>query len=642
MQLIIAEKPSLGRAIAAALPDSFRREEGAMVGDTITVSWCFGHLLEQAAPEEYEARFKQWRLDHLPILPTRWQLTPRAQAKQQLALLKKLIRRAEAVIHAGDPDREGQLLVQETIEYLGWQGPVKRLLISDMNPPAVRRAWQSLQDNARFQRLYQAALARARADWLFGINLTRAWTLTGQQAGVDGVLSIGRVQTPLLGLIVRRDRLIENFEPVDFYPLWADFNLPGGALRGWWQPGEQHRLDDQRRLLDPAAAHALAEQLPGSRAEVSEVEEKAQRQGPPLPYSLSTLQIDAARRFKMPAQRVLDTAQRLYERHRLITYPRSDCRYLPRDYLKGVAETLTGACRGSERLSSWLSGADTSRRSRAFNDERVGAHHAIAPTGRTAGALSQDEQQVFELVTRNVLAQFYPPFEYRDSRVTLSACSERFIAKGRRIAAPGWRVLFNTPEENPLPAVTKGETGEVVDCAVENRQTRPPEAFNDASLINAMTHVARYVEDARVRATLRETDGLGTEATRAGMIETLLSRHYIVRRSGSIHATRRGRGLIDALPEGLSGPERTALWEQRLAAVRDSDASMEDFVRDMTTELKRLIPTADVERLKAAMRDAGGEQAPPSERDQKGRRGSAGRPRRRSGSTSGSRRKKSK
>lgn len=620
MQLIIAEKPSLGRAIAAALPGRFKQVEGALAGASITVSWCFGHLLEQAAPADYDIRFKRWRLDDLPVIPDHWKLVPRPKARAQLGILKKLIRRADEVIHAGDPDREGQLLVQETIEYLGFKGPVRRLLVSDMNPDAVRRAWQRLEDNEAFQSLYRAALARARADWLYGINLTRVWTLTGRQAGVDGVLSIGRVQTPLLGLIVRRDRLIEDFRPVDFYPLWADFDTEGGRLRAWWQPGEAHRLDEQGRLLDPVPASALAARLPGQCGQVSEVVQKEQRQGPPLPYSLSTLQIDAARRYRLPAQKVLDIAQRLYEHHRLITYPRSDCRYLPVDYLKSVDKTLMAACRASDTLSKWREGADTRRRSRAFDDARIGAHHAIAPTGQAPGSrLDQDEQRIFELVVRNVLAQFYAPFAYRDTRLSLTVLKECFTARGREILNVGWRALFNQPESVPtLPGVTRGTPARVVDCRVETRQTRPPEPFNDASLINAMTHVARYVEDEGVRATLKETDGLGTEATRAGMIETLLSRDYVLRRAGAIVATRRGRGLIDALPESLSGPERTALWEQKLAGVRDHGESMEAFLKAMASELQTLVPNASAALLEKAMREAGGEAvAPGASRAQK-------------------------
>ncbi|PMR68578.1 DNA topoisomerase III, partial [Halomonas heilongjiangensis] len=238
MRLIIAEKPSLARAIAEALPGRQGREEGAIVAGETTVTWCLGHLLEQAPPDAYDPAFKAWRLDHLPILPDRWKLTPRPKARSQLAVIRRLLKGASEVVHAGDPDREGQLLVQEVIEHLGWKGPVSRLLVSDLNRPAVQRALGRIEDNGRFLSLYRAAQSRARADWLYGINLTRAWTLTGRQAGHDGVLSVGRVQTPVLGLVVRRDAEIRDFAPRPFFVLWVELAVARGQLRAWWVPGE--------------------------------------------------------------------------------------------------------------------------------------------------------------------------------------------------------------------------------------------------------------------------------------------------------------------------------------------------------------------------------------------------------------------
>ena len=262
MRLIIAEKPSLARAIAEALPGSAVRQDGALIVGSDVVTWCLGHLLEQATPETYDPQDKQWRLDRLPILPAQWKLLPRPKARTQLAVIRRLLKQAKTVVHAGDPDREGQLLVQEVIEHLGWKGPVQRLLVSDLNAPAVRRALERLEDNQRYAPLYRAAQARARADWLYGINLTRAWTLIGQQAGNRGVLSVGRVQTPVLGLVVRRDAEIRDFTPRPFHVLWADLKVAHGQLRAWWVPGETHPLDDKGRLLTRAPADALAARLP--------------------------------------------------------------------------------------------------------------------------------------------------------------------------------------------------------------------------------------------------------------------------------------------------------------------------------------------------------------------------------------------
>ncbi|QJQ94706.1 MULTISPECIES: DNA topoisomerase III [Halomonadaceae] len=626
MRLIIAEKPSLARAIADALPGSPKKSDGAItVGDT-TVSWCIGHLLEQAPPDAYDPRYKQWRLDHLPILPDPWQLTPRPKARGQLAVIRKLLKQASLVVHAGDPDREGQLLVQETIDYLRWKGPVARLLVNDMNRSAVAKALERLEDNARYQGLFRAAETRSRADWLYGINLSRAWTLIGRQAGHDGVLSVGRVQTPVLGLVVRRDLDIARFEPRPFYVVWGDLQVAQGRLRAWWQPGEAHRLDEQGRLLDRLPAEQLAARLPGASGHLAKLDSRDQRQAAPLPYSLSALQVDAARRYKLSAKSVLDACQSLYERHKLITYPRSDCRYLPKGHHAPLGRALPQICRADATLAPWLEGADFSRRSRAWNDAKVSAHHALAPTGAVPdmARLSAVEANVFRLVVRNVLAQFHAALESREVKAEFEILGETFKAQGRVILVAGWKPLFTTRDEAPpLPPLTQGETASVVDQAVEDRETRPPEPFNDASLIKAMMNIARYVEDPEVKRTLRDTDGLGTEATRAGIIETLLERGYLVRQQGAVRATRTGHALIESLPTAASRPERTALWEQRLSLIAEENASTSDFLDLLVSDLRGLLGTADAGRMRAALTSAQGIEAP-SQAAPRQRRGVAG------------------
>ncbi|MGM0824369.1 MAG: DNA topoisomerase III [Pseudomonadota bacterium] len=610
MRLIIAEKPSLARAIADALPDSAKRQDGAITCGDTTVTWCLGHLLEQAAPEAYDPADKQWRLDRLPIVPSTWQLAPRPKARGQLAVIRKLIKQAKEVVHAGDPDREGQLLVQEVIEHMKYRGPVQRLLISDLNRPAVSRALATLRPNAEFQPLYQAAQARARADWLYGINLTRAWTLTGRQAGHDGVLSVGRVQTPVLGLIVRRDNAIRDFVPHPFYPLWVDLKVAQGQLRAWWAPKEHQPLDDQGRLIDRAPADALAAQLPGATGELTQLEQQEKRQAPPLPYSLSALQVDAARRHGLSAQMVLDICQRLYEQHKLITYPRSDCRYLPEEHLPLAQRSLAGACQNDDTLRQWLNGADFSLRSKAWNDKQVGAHHAIAPTGKPAdfSQLSATEGHVFRLIVRNVMAQFYRPLRTFEVKAEFTLLDEAFRARGQSILDPGWKPLFTTREEAPpLPPLTQGEACQALGAGVEEKETRPPEPFTDASLIKAMMNIGRYVDDPAVRRTLRDTDGLGTEATRAGIIETLVQRGYLVRKQKALRATKLGSALIAALPSAVSTPERTALWEQRLRAIAEQQDDATAFQQALLEDLRGLLSHSDAGKLRHSLQTAQGE-----------------------------------
>ncbi|WP_110691875.1 DNA topoisomerase III [Salinicola halophyticus] len=662
MRLIVAEKPSLARAIADALPVRATRREGYLeAGDTV-VSWCLGHLLEQAPPERYDPKYKQWRLDDLPIIPERWQLVPRSQARSQLAVLRKLIKSADSVVHAGDPDREGQLLVQEVLNHLGWRRPTQRLRVQDLNRPAVVKALASLEDNQRYQPLYAAAEARSRADWLYGINLTRAWTLIGRQAGFDGLLSVGRVQTPVLGLVVRRDRDIAAFEPKPFYVLWADLQVAHGSLRAWWQPGENHPLDgscldgscfdgscfdEQGRLLDPRPAQALAQRLAGAQGHLAKLDQKRKRQAAPLPYSLSSLQIDAARRHGLSAKRVLDVCQTLYERHQLITYPRSDCRYLPAAHHREAAKTLISTCRLDDQLRDWAEQADFSLRSKAWDDAKVGAHHALAPTGRPADMdrLNRDEANLFRLIARNVLAQFYPALETYETQALFDILDERFKAQGREIIEPGWKPLFTTRDDVPaLPPLTQGETATVTDAGCEARETRPPEPFTDASLIKAMMNIARYVEDPAVKRTLRESDGLGTEATRASIIETLLTRGYLIRDKKAIKATRTGHALIDSLPPAATRPERTALWEQRLSAIAESQDAPAPFLEALVSDLRALLGQADAGRLNQALKastQGPAPEAPPRKSTKGGKRGagarkSSGSRSRRSTSTSSS------
>ncbi len=458
---------------------------------------------------------------------------------------------------------------------------------------------------------------------------------------------MGRVQTPVLGLVVRRDREIAAFEPYPFYPLWADLAVAAGELRAWWLPGENQPLDAQGRLLDPRPAQALAARLPGSQGRLATLEQRRQRQAAPLPYSLSALQVDAARRFGLSAKRVLDVCQALYERHQLITYPRSDCRYLPAAHHGEAARTLASACQHDATLTQWVQGADFTRRSKAWDDAKVGAHHALAPSGRPAdlARLSRDEANLFRLIARNVVAQFYPPLETFETRALFDILDERFQAKGREILEPGWKPLFTTRDDVPtLPTLHQGEAAHVLGAEVESRETRPPEPFTDASLIKAMMNIARYVDDPEVKRTLRETDGLGTEATRAGIIETLLTRGYLVREAKALRASRTGHALIDSLPPAASQPERTALWEQRLTRIAEGNAAAQPFVDALLEDLRQLLGQASAGKLDQALKAARQSAAPDAPKPTRGKRqstkrgGGQSRPRTGSKSSTGTKR----
>lgn len=606
MRLFIAEKPSLGRAIADVLPKPHRRGEGFIAcGDDQVVTWCVGHLLEQAQPDSYDSRYARWSLADLPIIPQKWQLQPRPSVAKQLKVIDKLLKQASEVVHAGDPDREGQLLVDEVLDYLQLppekRSRVQRCLINDLNPQAVERAVSRLRENREFIPLCVSALARARADWLYGINMTRAWTLLGRNAGYDGVLSVGRVQTPVLGLVVRRDEEIENFIPKDYFEVKAHIVTPDQQrFVASWVPSDacEPWQDEEGRLLHRALADHVVARIAGQPAIVTSYNDKREGEGAPLPFSLSSLQIEAAKRYGLSAQTVLDTCQKLYETHKLITYPRSDCRYLPEEHFAGRHAVLKAIqAHAGEMTPPEDFSAD--RRNRCWDDKKVDAHHAIIPTARASAVrLTENEQNVYTLIARQYLMQFCPDAIFRKCVIELDIAGGKFVAKARFLAEAGWRALLGSKERDeendgtPLPVVAKEdellcERGEVL-----AKQTQPPRPFTDATLLSAMTGIARFVQDKELKKVLRATDGLGTEATRAGIIELLFRRSFLVKKGRYINATEAGRALIHSLPEMAARPDMTAQWESTLTRISEKACRYEEFMQPLVSTLTGLIHQA--------------------------------------------------
>lgn len=606
MRLFIAEKPSLARAIADVLPKPHRKGDGYIeCGNGQVVTWCIGHLLEQAQPDVYDSRYARWNLADLPIVPEKWQLQPRPSVLKQINVIKRLLADADEVVHAGDPDREGQLLVDEVIDYLQLPAEkrqhVQRCLINDLNPQAVERAIGRLRANSEFIPLCVSALARARADWLYGINMTRAYTLLGRNAGYQGVLSVGRVQTPVLGLVVRRDEEIENFVSKDFFEVKAHIVTPAGErFTALWQPSDacEPYQDEEGRLLHRALAEHVVNRISGQPAMVTAYNDKRESELAPLPFSLSSLQIEAAKRFGLSAQNVLDICQKLYETHKLITYPRSDSRYLPEEHFAGRHAVLNAiGVHAADLLPQPVINPDT--RNRCWDDKKVDAHHAIIPTARSSKvSLSDNEAKVYNLIARQYLMQFCPDAVFRKCQIDLDIANGKFIAKARFLAEAGWRTLLGAKERDedddgtPLPVVAKGdellcEKGEVV-----ARQTQPPRHFTDATLLSAMTGIARFVQDKDLKKILRATDGLGTEATRAGIIELLFKRGFLVKKGRYIHSSDAGRALIHSLPEMAARPDMTAHWESVLTQISEKECRYQDFMQPLVGTLHELIHQA--------------------------------------------------
>ncbi|WP_417222303.1 DNA topoisomerase III [Amphritea sp.] len=601
MILYIAEKPSLARAIADVLPKPHKKQDGFIeLGNGDCVSWCLGHLLELADPADYNPDFKPWRFEHLPIIPAEWKLKPRTKTRSQLTVLRRLIRQSKQLVHAGDPDREGQLLVDEVINYLGASETKKRtaqrVLISDLNPKAVSAALHNLKANSEFIPLSVSALARSRADWIYGINMTRAYSIQGRKAGYQGVLSVGRVQTPLLGLVVRRDAEIDNFVSKPFYEVQAVIETEAGErFNAKWKPSEncQPYQDEEGRVLNRKLAETVINRIKGQPAELLSLTQKRKRENAPLPFSLSSLQIEAAKRFGMSAKAVLDSCQTLYERHKLLTYPRSDCRYLPEDHFAQAGDVIASIMSNQQSLAEHLPQIDASRRSAAWNNKKVSAHHAIIPTTRQANlaSLSDAERKLYILVSRYYLAQFMSPYEYDDTRVDLRIAGGQFIASAHQTKRLGWKPLLSDAAEkhSSLPVLREGQSLTCVDGVLDEKNTQPPKYFTDATLLAAMTGIGRYVTDPEIRKVLKETDGLGTEATRAGIIELLFTRGFLSREGKAIRSTEVGQALINCLPESATTPDMTAVWEAELGRVCQQEASYNSFMQPLTERLKELI-----------------------------------------------------
>ncbi|MCF7486205.1 DNA topoisomerase III [Vibrio sp. A2-1] len=608
-RLIIAEKPSLGRAIAAALPNPQKKDQGFIkCGNGDVVTWCIGHLLEQVEPDAYDDRYKKWNLADLPIVPEQWQLRPRKTSSKQLTVIRKLLKDATQIVHAGDPDREGQLLVDEVIDYCKVSKAKKesmdRLLISDLNLPAVKRALSQMRSNRDFIPLSISALARSRADWLYGMNMTRAYTLLGQKAGYQGVLSVGRVQTPVLGLVVRRDEEIENFIPKDYFTLHALIPYKNNGqsfdIRARWKPSEACKpwQDEEGRVLNRKLVENVANRIANQPATVTESEQKQSKQAAPLPYSLSALQIDASKRFGMSAQQVLDTCQSLYEKHKLITYPRSDSRYLPKDHYSQRESVVDAIANNAKELQSGAQGADLSLKSKAWNDSKVDAHHAIIPTPKksSVNGLSANEMKIYQQIARQYLMQFYPPAVFADAKLVFDIAGGVFIAKGRQLINPGWKVLMgktDTEEKgdgtDTVPPLDKGTVLTCREGIIGDKKTEPPKHFTEATLLQAMTGIARFVANKDLKAILKETDGLGTEATRAGILDTLFKRQLLTRQGKSIHSSPAGRGLINALPEDSTFPDMTAHWEHQLQGMAERNQAYQPFMQELESKIDGLM-----------------------------------------------------
>jgi DNA topoisomerase-3 len=596
MRIIIAEKPSVAQAIAGVIGGAKRSDGFIDCPQAKTrVTWCFGHLLEQAKPEEYVDGGKVLA-SHLPVIPTTWKLSPRdGGAGKQVKVIRDLLKEAAEVVNAGDADREGQLLVDEVLLFLNWKGKTSRLWLSSLDDASVRKALSGIKNNAAMRPVYESALARQRADWLMGMNCSIALSRNLQGCGVPGAWSVGRVQTPTLALLVDRKREIDHFKPRDFYQVIA--YLDGGIRAVWQMPDDL--VDEDGRLLDKAKADEVARQITDKAARVTKFTRKAGERAAPIPYTLGGLQKAASSRLGLSAKDTLAAAQELYEA-KVTTYPRTDCPYLPVE-MHGAAAGILKAIGGAD-----VAGIDPARKHAAWNTAKVEAHHGLIPTGQSpdAASLSANAKRVFDLIRESYIRLFMPPekFETREGLFEIDGLA--FRAAARVVFDPGWTRLGAKDEDEgqeqgeaqgALPDLREGEVRTCERGEVVAKRTTPPKPYTDGTLIAAMTGVHRLVTDPKLKARLKETSGLGTEATRASMIEVLITREYAERRKKEIHPTDRGVQLIDMLRKvapDLADPGYTALQEDALADIAAGRAALAAFMQvqvDATREFSRAL-----------------------------------------------------
>ncbi len=614
MRLYIAEKPSMGAEIAKCLTGPLRRADGYIETKDGVVTWGFGHVLRQAEPEEYDAKYKFWRSEDLPIIPKKWRLLVGDGCEKQFHIIKGLIERADEIVHAGDPDREGQLLIDEVLDFVANKKPVKRILLNALDEKSIKTAIASLRDNRDFQNLKQSALARARADWLIGMNLSRAYTLAARRAGHKIVLPIGRVKTPTLALVVRRERQLQNFKPIDYFTLKARFT-PGGeenAFWAEWKPSpEQSGLDAEGRLLEETAAKKLLAKFEqGGAGKITVFSKQEKKEPNRLPFALSSLQVLAGKKFGYEPQLVLDTAQKLYEK-KLTTYPRSDCEYLPLNQFgdaKTILPQLAGC--GDGLLEKWAGGADAKIKSRAWNDKKIAAHHAIIPTRVkcSVASLPPVERNLYFLIAQNYISQFYPLYIYHQTKLEIAYKDEVFCATGRIVRAAGWKAVYQEEtrrkeqEENDagaLPVVKKGDRVFYQEGKYEKKTTKPPPRFTASTLLASMKEIYKYVKNPEAKKKLKDVYGIGTEATRATIIKELIARGFLQheKKKKTLVPTEDAYLLIDALPDELTYPDSTAVWEDRLHSMAAGEDEIEAFLQEQSAFTKLLCDKARTVRI---------------------------------------------
>jgi DNA topoisomerase-3 len=595
--LVIAEKPSVGRDLTKALPGAFTKHEGYLESDSHVITWAVGHLVQLAEPDEYDAKFKKWRMADLPIVPDQFKLVVRDErSRKQMTVITRQLQRddVDEVINACDAGREGELIFAWTFEKAGAKKPVERLWLSSMTATAIKQAFENLRPAAEMARLEQAARSRSEADWIVGMNATRAATIR-LRSSFDGAVSLGRVQTPTLAILARREEEIRAFVPEPYWLVDATFEPTGGASGRRYQ-GRFH-AGAEPRLKTAEEAEAIVAAVRGQAGEITKLEKTKRKEIAPLLYDLTTLQREANNRFGFSARRTLSAAQRLYEEHKALTYPRTSSRFLPGDMvadLKPIAGLL-GSQREYAKASAYVTGLDVLPLGRVVNDAKVTDHHAIIPTNseHRVDKMSDDDRKVYDMVVRRFLAVFHPEAVFENTRLETTVAEHIFRTRGRVLVVAGWRAVYGEGLEErsdgdadegtdqQLPKLDRGEPADVAAVDAAEKETKPPRRYSDASLLAAMETAGKLVDDDELREAMKDS-GIGTPATRAAIIERLIDVGYIERDARALVCTEKGRNVVRLLDQHpLTSPTLTGDWEHRLGRIEQGEEERQAFMRDI-------------------------------------------------------------
>ncbi|MGE4271746.1 MAG: DNA topoisomerase III [Desulfitobacterium sp.] len=589
--LVLTEKPSVGRDIAKLLGCN-QKGNGCFIGSRYIVTWALGHLVTLADPEAYGDQYKTWRLEDLPMLPKQMELVVIKETSKQYSAVKQLLRQpdVEELIIATDAGREGELVARWIIQKAGWRKPIKRLWISSQTDKAIKEGFNNLKPGKAYESLYAAAECRAQADWYVGLNVTRALTCK-----YNAQLSAGRVQTPTLALVVEREKEIQKFVPKEYWTIHAQGQ---GYFLRW-----QDKSNGQSRIFDEQKVEKLLQRLTGKQGRLTEIKKEAKKDLPPQAYDLTELQRDANRKYGYSAKRTSSIMQQLYEQHKLVTYPRTDSRYLTEDIVATLPERLKSIAVGPySELARRVLRTKIVTTKRLVDNSKVTDHHAIIPTEQTVflGKLSQEEARIYDLIVRRFIAVLSPAFEYEQTTIKVDIQGEIFTAKGKIVKQRGWRNAYEgndsideegdqEDQEQSLPDLKIKQDIEVLSIKSASGKTKPPKRYTEATLLSAMEHPGLRLEDAELRETLEKTSGLGTPATRADIIEKLFNSFYMERNGKEIIPTSKGIQLVGLVPTELRSPELTAKWEQQLNEISKGREDQQHFIQGIKSYAAQLV-----------------------------------------------------